>query len=336
MNSRDDPFSRSRRNRPLNELGLKIFAGNASKELAEEIADHLGTQISSSDIGQFADGETYVRVNETVRGKDCYIIQSTSPPANDHLMELFLMISTLKRASAKSITAVIPYYGYARQDRKTEDRVSIGAADVATLLETMGVDSVVAVDLHCWQIEGFFKKIPVINLEASIIGMEYMLEDMEIENLDDLVVVSPDAGGVGRAKRFQGHLLRRGFSGVNLAVIVKQRSQPGVVARMDLIGSVEGKDCIIVDDMIDSAGTLCKAAQELKDFGAKKVYAFATHGVFTGKAPERIKNSALEKVIVTNTIPLSKEFKEIVPKEKYEHLSIGTFIAETIRRIYLK
>lgn len=243
LSAREDPFHRSRRNRPLNDLDLKIFSGSASKELAEEIADHLGTKISGSETGKFADGETYVRVNETVRGKDCYIIQSTCPPANDNLMELFLMISTLKRASAKSITAVIPYYGYARQDRKTEDRVSIAGADVARLLETMGVDSVISVDLHCWQIEGFFEnKTPVINLEAGIIGMEYVLDDFGIENIDDLVVVSPDAGGVGRAKRFQGALLRRGFPGVTLAMIIKQRPKPGVVARMDLIGSVEGKD----------------------------------------------------------------------------------------------
>jgi len=243
LSAREDPFHRSRRNRPLNDLDLKIFSGSASQELAEEIADHLGTKISGSETGKFADGETYVRVNETVRGKDCYIIQSTCPPANDNLMELFLMISTLKRASAKSITAVIPYYGYARQDRKTEDRVSIAGADVARLLETMGVDSVISVDLHCWQIEGFFEnKTPVINLEAGIIGMEYVLDDFGIENIDNLVVVSPDAGGVGRAKRFQGALLRRGFPEVTLAMIIKQRPKPGVVARMDLIGDVEGKD----------------------------------------------------------------------------------------------
>lgn len=166
--------------------------------------------------------------------------------------------------------------------------------------------------------------------------MEYMLEDFGIENLDELVVISPDAGGVARAKRFQGGLIRRGFSGVSLAMIIKQRAKAGVVAKMDLIGNVEGRDCIIVDDMIDSAGTLCKAAEELKGFGAKKVYAFATHGVFTGEAAERIKNSVLEKVIVTNTIPLDPSFKEIVPSSKFEHISIGTFIAETIRRIYLK
>lgn len=316
---------------------MMIFAGNASSKLAEEIADHLGMSISDADVGKFADGETYVRINETVRGKDCYIIQSTCPPVNDHLMELFLLISTLKRASAKSITAVIPYYGYARQDRKTENRVSIGAADVARLLETMGVDSVISVDLHCWQIEGFFdNKVPVINLEAGIIGLEYMLEDFDIENLDELVVVSPDAGGVGRAKRFQESLINRGFPGVGLAMIIKQRAKAGVVSKMDLVGSVDGKDCIIVDDMIDTAGTLCKAAGELKEMGANKVYAFATHGVFSGPAPERLKDSVLEKVIVTNTIPLSDEFIQTVPKNKYEHLSIGTFIAETMRRIYLK
>jgi ribose-phosphate pyrophosphokinase len=166
--------------------------------------------------------------------------------------------------------------------------------------------------------------------------MEYMIEDFNIDNLDELVVVSPDAGGVGRAKRFQGSLHKRGFPGVSLAMIIKQRVSAGVIARMDLIGNVEGKDCIIVDDMIDSAGTLCKAAGELKGFGAKKVYAFATHGVFTGKAADRIKDSVLEKVIVTNTVPLSDHFRDTVPAEKYEVISIGTFIAETIRRIYLK
>lgn len=305
--------------------------------MAQEVADHLGTCISDADVGKFNDGETFVRINETVRGKDCYIIQSTCPPGNDNLMELLLMISTLRRASAKSITAVIPYYGYARQDRKTENRVSIAAADVARLLETMGVDSIISVDLHCWQIEGFFNnKTPVINLEASIIGLEYMLEDFAFENLDELVIVSPDAGGVGRAKKFQEHLIRRGFPNVALAMIIKQRAGAGKIAKMDLVGSVDGKDCIIVDDMIDTAGTLCKAAEELKEMGAKKVYAFATHGVFTNPAPERIRDSVLEKVLVTNTIPLSDDFINTVPKEKYVHLSIGTFIAETIRRIYLK
>jgi ribose-phosphate pyrophosphokinase len=191
--------------------------------------------------------------------------------------------------------------------------------------------------LHCWQIEGFFNnKTPVINLEAGVVGMEYMLEDFNIENLDDLVVVSPDAGGVGRAKKFQEFLIARGFPGVSLAMIIKQRAGAGKISKMDLVGSVEGKDCIIIDDMIDTAGTLCKAAAELKDFGAKKVYAFATHGVFTNPAPQRIRDSVLEKVLITNTVPLSQDFIDMVPQEMYVQLSIGTFIAEVIRRIYLK
>lgn len=188
-----------------------------------------------------------MRINETVRGKDCYIIQSTCPPVNDNLMELLLMISTLRRASAKSITAVIPYYGYARQDRKTENRVSIAAADVARLLESMGVDSVISVDLHCWQIEGFFEnRVPVINLSAGYVAMEFMIEDFRFENLDDVVVVSPDAGGVGRAKKFQDGLIARGFPNVGLAMIIKQRAGAGLISKMDLVGDVKDKDCKLV------------------------------------------------------------------------------------------
>ena len=206
----------------------------------------MGINLSSANVGKFADGETYVRINETVRGKDCYIIQSTCPPVNDNLMELLLMISTLRRASAKSITAVIPYYGYARQDRKTEERVSIAAADVARLLETMGVNSIIWIDLHCWQIEGFFEnKTPVINLSAGLVAMEYMIENFAVENLDELVIVSPDAGGVGRAKKFQDGLIARGFQNVGLAMIIKQRAGAGKIARMDLVGEVKDKDCKI-------------------------------------------------------------------------------------------
>lgn len=290
-----DDLSRSSRGHTSGADIMKNFlivTGNSNRALAEEVADKLGTSLSKATVGSFNDGETFVRYEETVRGKDVFVIQSTCPPVNKHLMELLLMISTLKRASAKSITAIIPYYGYARQDRKTESRVSIAAADVAALLETVGVDRVVAVDLHCGQIQGFFSpRIPVDNIAASIVGLEYMIQDFNISNLDELVVVSPDAGGVSRAKSFQESFISRGFDKVTFAMIAKQRSGAGKIAQMDLIGSVDGKDCIILDDMIDTAGTLCKAAQGLKDKGAKNVYAFATHGVFSPPASTNIRDS---------------------------------------------
>lgn len=335
----EDPYFRSRHSIPLDSeeklsQNCILFSGSSSHKLAEEIATHLRTSLGDVKIGRFSDGETFIKYNETVRGKDVYVIQSTCPPINDNLIELLFMISTLRRASAKSITAVIPYYGYARQDRKTESRVSIAAADVAILLQSMGVDRVIAVDLHCAQIQGFFgPDVPCDNLFANIVALEHMIKSLNIEDLDKLVVVSPDAGGVARARNFQESLINRGFE-VEFAMIAKQRAGAGKIAKMDIIGDIHDKNCIILDDMIDTAGTLCKAADILKANGAKRVYAFATHGVFSNPAAERIRDSALDKVLVTNTIPLSDAFIATVPKDKYEHLSVGTLIAEVIRRCY--
>jgi ribose-phosphate pyrophosphokinase len=266
-------WSRDTHNGPPS--GIKIFTGNSNKPLANDIANHLGMSLGKITVGRFADGEVNVMVNENVRGKDVYIIQSTSPPVNETLMELLLMISTMRRASARKITAVIPYYGYARQDRKMQARVPISAADTSRLLEAMGVDRVVAVDLHCGQIQGFFgPRVPVDNLDGGTVGVSYF-GDMDLVNP---VIVSPDAGGVYRAKQFREALSKKHEVDCSLAMIVKQRAKANEIERMDLVGSVDGCDAIIVDDMVDTAGTLCKAAGILKDFGARRVFAFCSHG----------------------------------------------------------
>lgn len=309
---------------------LKLFCGNSNRPLAKEISKHLECEIGDCTVTKFQDGEVNVMVNENVRGKDVYIVQPTCTPVNENLMELMLMISTLRRASARRITAVIPYYGYARQDRKMTARVPISAADVARLLEAMGVDRVVAVDLHCGQIQGFFgPRVPVDNLDGGTVGVKYF----GMKNLEDPVVVSPDAGGVYRAKKFREGLLKMHGVEAGLAMIIKQRNKPGEVERMDLVGSVNGSDVIIVDDMIDTAGTLCKAAGELKNHGAKSVYAFASHGIFSGPANERIAKSALEEVCVTDTIPLNEGCADNV---KIKTLSVGKLLAGAIKRIHQK
>jgi len=310
--------------------GLKLFCGNANVKLAEEVAQTLGVEMGNATVEKFEDGEVNFVLRDNVRGKDVYIIQPTCTPVNENLMELMLMVSTLRRASARRITAVIPYYGYARQDRKMTARVPISAADVARLLEAMGVDRVIAVDLHCGQIQGFFgPRVPVDNLDGGMAGVEYF----GTKGLENPVVVSPDAGGVYRAKKFLETLNKNYDMDANLAMIIKQRAKPGEIARMDLVGSVEGMDAIIVDDMIDTAGTLCKAAKELKKKGAKRVYAFASHGIFSGPAASRIKNSVLEEVCITNTIPLNKQCQE-VPQIKT--LSIAPLLAGAIKRIHEK
>lgn len=267
-----------------------------------------------------------------------YVIQSTSPPVNEHLVELLLMISTLRRASAQTITAVIPYFGYARQNFKLSSRVPISAADVSRLLESMGVDRVIACDLHCGQIQGFFgPSVPVDNLECSIAALKHFAH----EKLENPVIVSPDAGGVYRAKKFQGFYGQE-FKPAGLAMIIKQRYEAGKVGEMNLVGEVKGCDAIIVDDMIDTAGTLCTAAAQLKMHGANKVYAFATHGLFSSNAIERIHNSPLDQVIVTNTIPLPNSKTGSVLKsegseftsDKIKQISVGLLLAEAIRRSY--
>jgi ribose-phosphate pyrophosphokinase len=309
-----------------------IFSGSANLQLAKEICSHLGLKLGDMTVKTFADGEIGIQVHENVRGKDVFLIQPTCPPnVNDHLMELILMVSTFRRASARRITAVIPYYGYARQDRKMASRVPISAADVAILLESMGVDRVMAVDLHCGQIQGFFgPRTPCDNLEGSVTGLEYFLtQNLKGENT---VIISPDAGGVHRAKKFKDGLMQYGNIDAGLAMIIKQRSRANAIDRMDLVGNVEGMDCIIVDDMIDTAGTLCRAAAELKARGAKRIYAFATHGLFNGPAIDNIAKSAFEKVVVCNTVPLPPE-KSI---DKIVQLSVGHLLAEAIARIHNK
>ncbi|KAL8429003.1 hypothetical protein Efla_006786 [Eimeria flavescens] len=327
-----NPLWRSREGQPFaRKLGdALIFTGTANEQLGAAVADRLSTRLGRVSVGRFADGEVNIQFLDSLRGKDVYLIQPTSTPVNDHLMELLLMISTCRRASAKKITAVIPYFGYARQDRKLNSRVPISAADVARMMESMGVDRVVAVDLHCGQIQGFFgPRVPVDNVEAQIVGLDYF----ETKQLSSPVVVSPDAGGVYRARKFQEGMVKRGYSDCSIAMLIKRRIRANEVESMDLVGSVDGRDVIIVDDMIDTAGTLVEAARELKSKGAKRVYAFATHGLFSGPAIDRIQKSALEEVVITDTI---KARPMVTSCKKIKILSISILLADAIRRIHQK
>jgi len=308
---------------------LKLFCGNANPQLAESVAGLLNIPLTEMKISRFNDGEIRIQIDESIRGADAYILQSTCSTeegsVNDSIMELYLLVRTLKRSSAGSVTAVIPYYGYSRQDRKTESRVPISASDIAMLFELAGVDHIVAVDLHCGQIQGFFHHVPVDNLYASVIFVPYFAEK---KNLQNPVVVSPDAGGVERAKKFIEGLNDYGV-GAGLAVIVKQRAEAGVIDKMNLVGSVEGCDAIIVDDICDTAGTLVQAAKELKAQGARRVFACITHPVFSGPALTRIGSSVIEELVVTDTIPL----KENVPPN-IQQLSVAPILAEAIWRIH--
>ncbi|KAL3906360.1 MAG: hypothetical protein SGILL_009302 [Bacillariaceae sp.] len=311
--------------------GLKLFSGNGNMALSLEICRYLGINLGKATVGKFADGECNVVVHENVRGKDCYVIQPTCPPVNDNIMELLLMVSTLRRASARRITVVIPYYGYARQDRKMQARVPISAADVARLMEAMGVDRVIAVDLHCGQIQGFFgPRVPVDNLDGGIVGLDYFGS----KDLHDPVVVSPDAGGVYRAKKFKEGLMHKyDMQDIGLAMIVKQRARAGLVDSMDLVGDVKNCDCILVDDMIDTAGTLCKAADVLVDNGARRVFAFASHGLLSGPGNDRIANSKMEEVVILNTLPTSPQRDA---NEKLTELSVAPLLAQAIFNIHAK
>eukprot|EP01083_Nonionella_stella_P098585 277263_1 len=330
-NQHDEPIDEAHKRHRWRQL--KIFSGTANEELASQIANVLGTSLSSLKIGRYADGEIAIQILENVRGKDVFIVQPTCPPGvNDNLMELILLISTMRRSSAHSITAVLPYYGYARQDRKMRSRVPISAADVARLLESVGVDRVVAVDLHCGQIQGFFgPETPCDNLDGSVVALPYFASEEVALSPNKTVVVSPDAGGVYRAKMFREGLAAMGLN-AKLAMIIKQRESAGKVSQMDLVGDVEGCDCIIVDDMIDTAGTLCKAGKELKKRGAKRIYAFATHGLFSGPAIERIDNSCFEKVVVCNTIPVTGKGHS----DKILHLSVAQLLAKAIESIHFR
>jgi ribose-phosphate pyrophosphokinase len=300
---------------------MKLFAGNATPELAQKVAKRLYIEVGDAVVGRFSDGEISVQINENVRGSDVFIVQSTCAPTNDNLMELIVMVDALRRASAGRITAVIPYFGYARQDRRVRSaRVPITAKVVADFLSSVGVDRVLTVDLHAEQIQGFFD-VPVDN----VFGSPVLLEDMKERQFDDVVVVSPDIGGVVRARA-----IAKLLNDTDLAIIDKRRPQANVSQVMHIIGDVEGRDCIIVDDMIDTGGTLCKAAEALKEHGAKRVFAYATHPVLSGQALENIRNSVIDEVIVTDSIPLSAELKAI---DKIKVLTLADMLAETIRRI---
>ena len=300
---------------------MKLFTGNATPELAQKIADRLFIKLGNAAVGRFSDGEISVQINENVRGGDIFIIQSTCAPTNDNLMELIVMVDALRRASAGRITAVIPYFGYARQDRRVRSsRVPITAKVVADFLSSVGVDRVLTVDLHAEQIQGFFD-VPVDN----VFGSPVLLEDMLVKKLEDPVVVSPDIGGVVRARA-----IAKLLDDTDIAIIDKRRPRANVSQVMHLIGDVKDRDCVIVDDMIDTGGTLCKAAEALKERGAKRVFAYATHAVFSGVAAKNIAESMIDEVIITDSIPLSDEMKAI---GKVKMLTLAPMLVEAIRRI---
>ncbi|MBU4485018.1 ribose-phosphate pyrophosphokinase [bacterium] len=301
---------------------IKIFSGNASKTLAEDIAGHLKQPLGDAVVKSFSDGETWVEINESVRGLHIFLIQSTYAPANQNLMEMLIMVDALKRASVASVTAVIPYYGYARQDRKSAPRTPISSKLVADLLSTAGVDRVVSMDLHAGQIQGFFD-VPFDHLYAKPVLLKYIQNNLS----DNLVMVSPDAGGVDRARSYAKHL------GCPVAMIDKRRDKPNVAEVMNVIGEVEGKRVIILDDMVDTAGTLTSAAQAILNNGATEVFACATHPVLSGPAIERIEKSCLKKLIVTDTIPLSESAKKC---GRIECLSVSALLADAIKRIHEK
>ena len=300
--------------------GLMVFTGNANPKLAEAVVKHLGIPLGKALVGRFSDGEVQVEIQENVRGKHVFILQSTCAPTNDNLMELMVMVDALKRASARRITAAIPYFGYARQDRRPRSaRVAITAKVVANMLEVAGVERVLTMDLHADQIQGFFD-IPVDNIYASPI----LLEDLRKKNYEDLLVVSPDVGGVVRARALAKQL------GVDLAIIDKRRPKANVAEVMNIIGEVDGRNCVIMDDMIDTGGTLCKAAQVLKERGAKQVFSYCTHPVLSGGAAARIADSMLDEVVVTDTIPLRDDALKC---GKIRQLSTAPLLAETFTRI---
>jgi ribose-phosphate pyrophosphokinase len=299
---------------------LKLFSGNANIILAKEIADHLGIPLGDAFVATFSDGEINVKINENVRGGDIFVVQPTSQPVNNHLMELLIMIDAFKRASAKRITAVMPYYGYSRQDRKAQPRVPITARLVADLISAAGADRVLTVDLHAGQIQGFFN-VPVDNLFATPVLFDY-LRDI---GLNDPVVISPDAGGVERARAFSKKL------GGNIAIIDKRRSAPNEAEVMNLIGEVSGRDALLLDDMIDTAGTITKAVDAIKKHGAKKVMAACSHAVLSGPAIKRLNESELDEIVVTNTIAMDGKQKEC-PKIKV--LTVAPLLGEAIKRIH--
>ena len=299
---------------------MKLFGGTSNPSLTLEVCDYLGVEPGQIMAGTFSDGETQVEIRENIRGKDVFVLQSTSTPVNDNLMQLLIIMDALRRASAKRVTAVIPYYGYGRQDRKVKPRVPISAKLVADLITVSGASRVVSMDLHAGQIQGYFN-IPVDNIFAAPILLKYIQNHFD----DHLVIVSPDAGGVERARAFAKRL------DASLAIIDKRRDAPNVSQAMNIIGEVEGKNAIILDDMVDTAGTLTQAAAALKDRGCGDIYACCTHPVLSGPAMERIEASPINKLVVTNTIPLKSDAES---SHKIIVLSVAEILGETIKRIY--
>ena len=300
---------------------LAVFTGNANPALAQEIAHHLHVAVGRADVGRFSDGEVNVEIRENVRGRDVFIVQPTCPPTNDNLMELLVMVDACRRASAARVTAVVPYFGYARQDRRPRaTRSAITAKLVADMVGNAGVDRLLTLDLHSDQVQGFFA-IPVDNMYGSPV----LLADIWRQRYPNLIVVSPDVGGAERARAFAKRL-----DDAELAIIDKRRPRPNESKVMNIIGEVEGRTCVLVDDMVDTAGTLCLAAQALKDEGATRVVAYITHAVLSGGAVERVSVSALDELVVTNTIPLSAAASACA---RIRQLSVASLLAETIRRI---
>jgi ribose-phosphate pyrophosphokinase len=305
----------------VSDSSMMVFTGNANKQLAQSVAGYLNLSLGKATVGTFSDGESSVEIMENVRGRDVFIIQPTCAPTNDHLMELLVMIDAIRRSSSYRITAVVPYFGYSRQDRRPRSaRVPLTAKLVADMITAAGADRVLTVDLHADQIQGFFDK-PVDNIYASPI----LLGDIWRQEYPGLMVVSPDVGGVVRARAMAKRL-----DDADLAIIDKRRPKPNVAKVMNIIGDVEGRTCVLVDDLVDTAGTLCQAAKALKDKGASKVVAYCTHPVLSGKAPENIMGSELDELVVTDTIPLNEEAKQC---ERIRQLSIAELLAETMQRV---
>jgi ribose-phosphate pyrophosphokinase len=297
-----------------------VFTGNANPDLAKKIVENLGRPLGDASVTQFSDGEIAVELNENVRGRDVFVVQSTCAPTNDNLMELLVMVDALRRASAGRITAVVPYFGYARQDRRVRSaRVPITAKVVADMMVGVGVDRVLTVDLHAEQIQGFFD-VPVDN----VYGSPVLLEDIEEQQFKDLIIVSPDIGGVVRARAVAKQL------GIDLAIIDKRRPRANVAEVMHIIGEIQGRTCLLVDDIIDTAGTLCSAAKALKEQGAKHVIAYCTHPVLSGKAIENINNSEMDQLVVTDSIPLSQAAREC---SRIRVLTLSKMLAEAMRRL---
>ncbi|MDD4916008.1 MAG: ribose-phosphate diphosphokinase [Methylococcales bacterium] len=305
----------------MHESSIMVFSGNANKALSEGIVRKLNMRLGMATVGRFSDGEIYVEIEENVRGRDVFIVQPTCPPTNENLMEMLIIIDAMRRASAARITAVMPYYGYARQDRRSRSaRVPITARLVADMIGNAGADRALTVDLHADQIQGFFG-VPVDNVYASPI----LLGDIWRQEYQNLIVVSPDVGGVVRARA-----LAKRLGDADLAIIDKRRPRPNISEIMHIIGDVEGKTCVMVDDLVDTAGTLCHAAKALKNNGAKKVVAYCTHAVLSGAAAANVRDSVLDELVVTDTIPLTAELQAV---GKIRQLSIAEMLAETIRRI---